>query len=143
MCLMLLQAGADPTIESGVGWTPLHNAISCGNTNVANIIKARCSPEFLESFDPSKPRNLFARETCASDSVNVFTQADICQGIKDGKYRKIVVLTGAGISVASGIPAFRTPTGIYSNPAMKNLFRPEIFSETPLAFYDAVRSEEH
>jgi len=37
------------------------------------------------------------------------------QGLKDKKYKNVVVLTGAGLSVASGIPDFRTPgTGLYS-----------------------------
>jgi superfamily I DNA/RNA helicase len=40
----------------------------------------------------------------------------LVQRIKEGKYRKIVVLTGAGISVSAGIPDFRSPgSGIYAN----------------------------
>ena len=34
----------------------------------------------------------------------------------DGKPRRVLVLTGAGVSVAAGIPDFRTPgTGLYDN----------------------------
>jgi NAD-dependent SIR2 family protein deacetylase len=35
--------------------------------------------------------------------------------LKNKKYNKVVFLTGAGLSVAAGIPDFRTPgTGLYS-----------------------------
>ena len=40
----------------------------------------------------------------------------LVDGLKNGKYRKILVMTGAGISVSAGIPDFRSPkTGIYDN----------------------------
>jgi NAD-dependent deacetylase sirtuin 2 len=44
----------------------------------------------------------------------------ICEGIRNGAYKNIVVLTGAGISVASGIPDFRSPGGLYKtlNPSL-------------------------
>ena len=35
--------------------------------------------------------------------------------MKTKEYKKVVVLTGAGLSVAAGIPDFRSPgTGLYS-----------------------------
>lgn len=62
--------------------------------------------------------------------------------LKNKEYKKIVVMTGAGISVSAGIPDFRSPkTGLYANLAKYNLPYPEaiftidFFKEQPEAFY--------
>eukprot|EP00826_Nyctotherus_ovalis_P001293 TRINITY_DN10190_c0_g8_i1.p1 TRINITY_DN10190_c0_g8~~TRINITY_DN10190_c0_g8_i1.p1 ORF type:complete len:416 (-),score=113.49 TRINITY_DN10190_c0_g8_i1:45-1292(-) len=59
-----------------------------------------------------------------------------------GEFKKIAVLTGAGISVNAGIPDFRTPgTGLYSQLAKYNLPYPEAvftlsyFAANPKPFY--------
>lgn len=71
-----------------------------------------------------------------------FTYDQLVDGLKNNKYKKIVVVTGAGISVAAGIPDFRSPkTGLYANLSQYNLPRPEsmfdieYFKEKPEAFY--------
>ncbi|KAK0656272.1 DHS-like NAD/FAD-binding domain-containing protein [Cercophora newfieldiana] len=68
--------------------------------------------------------------------------AAIAEHIKSGKARRIVVMTGAGISTAAGIPDFRSPeTGLYANLAKLNLPRPEsvfdlpFFRHNPKPFY--------
>ena len=71
-----------------------------------------------------------------------FTYDKLVNGFKTGKFKKVVVLTGAGISVSAGIPDFRSPkTGLYANLQKYNLPKPEsifdikYFKEKPEAFY--------
>ncbi len=48
---------------------------------------------------------------------------------------RIVFLTGAGISTESGIPDFRSPGGLYSDPANVNIFEIDAFLADPVHFY--------
>jgi len=57
-------------------------------------------------------------------------------------FKKVTVMTGAGISVSAGIPDFRSPgSGVYDNlkdfdlPTPEALFSLEYFKEKPEAFY--------
>ncbi|KAJ3430628.1 nad-dependent protein deacetylase sirtuin-2 [Anaeramoeba flamelloides] len=70
------------------------------------------------------------------------TFKSIAKGIRNGSYRKIIIMAGAGISVASGIPDFRSPkTGLYNNLKKYNLPYPEAifdiqyFVEKPQPFF--------
>ncbi|PQE32611.1 hypothetical protein CJF32_00004144 [Rutstroemia sp. NJR-2017a WRK4] len=85
-----------------------------------------------EQIDPNQPPKVLS-----SRSID-----GIAKFIKDGKAKKIVVMTGAGISTSAGIPDFRSPdTGIYANLAELDLPYPEavfdigFFRENPGPFY--------
>ena len=76
------------------------------------------------------------------DSPNNFSYDDLVNGLRDGKYKSIMVMTGAGISVSAGIPDFRSPgTGLYDNLKEYNLPYPEAiftldyFLDKPEPFY--------
>lgn len=53
--------------------------------------------------------------------------------------REIAVLTGAGISTASGIPDFRSAGGLYSDPNAENIFDLGAFRRDPSHFYRFAR----
>jgi NAD-dependent deacetylase sirtuin 2 len=54
----------------------------------------------------------------------------VAQYIKSGACKRIIVMTGAGVSVAAGIPDFRTPgSGLYYNLQKYNLPVPEAIFE--------------
>ena len=53
--------------------------------------------------------------------------------------RELAVLTGAGISTASGIPDFRSASGLYSRPGGANVFELDAFDRDPSYFYRFAR----
>lgn len=54
--------------------------------------------------------------------------------------RSIAVLTGAGMSTASGIPDFRSASGIYSDEGNVNVFDLDAFYRDPSIFYRFARA---
>ncbi len=52
---------------------------------------------------------------------------------------RIVALTGAGISTGSGVPDFRSASGIYSNSQNVNVFDLNAFIRNPAIFYTFAR----
>jgi NAD-dependent SIR2 family protein deacetylase len=68
--------------------------------------------------------------------------AGVASLISSGKARRIIVMTGAGVSVSAGIPDFRTPgTGLYSQLERFGLPEPEavfsigFFKKNPKPFH--------
>lgn len=54
----------------------------------------------------------------------------VAEAIRSGAVKRIVVMSGAGISVSAGIPDFRSPgTGLYDNLQKYNLPTPEAIFE--------------
>ncbi len=69
-------------------------------------------------------REDMSEEKLAGELKNLITRAE-----------KIVFLTGAGISTESGIPDFRSPGGLYSDPENANVFEIGAFLAAPDRFY--------
>lgn len=58
------------------------------------------------------------------------------------EYRNIVILTGAGISAESGIPVFRSETGLWENHRVDDVATPEGYDrnhQLVIDFYDGMR----
>jgi NAD-dependent deacetylase len=53
------------------------------------------------------------------------------RAIRQNKPRKVVVLTGAGVSADSGIPTFRGPGGLWRDYRPEDLATPEAFRRDP------------
>lgn len=73
--------------------------------------------------------------------------ASVARLVKLGRCKNIVVVAGAGISTASGIPDFRTPgTGLYANlekysiPYPEAIFNIDYFSNDPQPFFSLAKA---
>ncbi|TGJ83381.1 hypothetical protein E0Z10_g5393 [Xylaria hypoxylon] len=81
-------------------------------------------------------------EDTRPDTLSDRSISAVADLIKSGRAKRIVVMTGAGISTAAGIPDFRSPkTGLYHNLARLDLPHPEavfeidFFRNNPRPFY--------
>ncbi|OBT63837.1 hypothetical protein VE03_06600 [Pseudogymnoascus sp. 23342-1-I1] len=81
-------------------------------------------------------------EALPSQTLKDRTIGSVASHLKSDKVKRVVVLTGAGISTSAGIPDFRSPdTGLYSNLARLDLPYPEavfdisFFRQNPAPFY--------
>jgi len=61
--------------------------------------------------------------------------AGVARRIREGRSRNIVVLVGAGASTAAGIPDFRSPMGLWSQEATRELFSNKGFHARPEDFW--------
>ncbi|GAA6027305.1 hypothetical protein JCM8097_002577 [Rhodosporidiobolus ruineniae] len=90
------------------------------------------------SSPSKKPHRAFPHLSAADKP----TLEDVARLIRDGKAKNIIVMAGAGISTAAGIPDFRSPgTGLYDNlqkyqlPYPEAIFDIDYLEERPEAFY--------
>lgn len=54
----------------------------------------------------------------------------------EGTYKRIVILTGAGVSAESGIDTFRGPDGIWSKVRLEDVGTPDAFRRNPQYVHD-------
>ncbi|TID22473.1 NAD-dependent histone deacetylase SIR2 like protein [Venturia nashicola] len=105
-------------------------------------------PNLKPSRKPSKSRKMGQESSMPLDpsvpptSLKARDLDSVAKHIKSGNAKRIVVMSGAGISTSAGIPDFRSPgTGLYSNLARLNLpyaeavFSIDYFRKKPEAFY--------
>ncbi|KAL6106938.1 uncharacterized protein ACO6RY_10688 [Pungitius sinensis] len=85
--------------------------------------------------------------TSAARASSLGGLASVARLVKLGRCKNVVVVAGAGISTASGIPDFRTPgTGLYANlekyniPYPEAIFNIDYFSNDPQPFFSLAKA---
>ncbi|XP_016091808.1 NAD-dependent protein deacetylase sirtuin-3-like [Sinocyclocheilus grahami] len=99
-----------------------------------------------KSYQSSSPSAKAVLSSLSGSSVPRGALDTIGRLMKLGRVRNIVVVAGAGISTASGIPDFRTPgTGLYANlakydiPYPEAIFNIDYFSDNPHPFFSLAK----
>ena len=74
----------------------------------------------------------------------VFTYEKFTNGLKNGQFKRALVMTGPGISASAGVPDLMSPiTAKMANislPEPKSLFDLKYFQEKPEAFYKVAKT---
>ncbi|XP_004553451.1 NAD-dependent protein deacetylase sirtuin-3-like isoform X2 [Maylandia zebra] len=108
----------------------------------------KASSDSVPAPQPSAPRS--DQTAPSSPAVKSSSQgglASVARLVKLGRCKNVVVVAGAGISTASGIPDFRTPgTGLYANlekyniPYPEAIFNIDYFSNDPQPFFSLAKA---
>jgi NAD-dependent deacetylase sirtuin 2 len=126
--------GADSTVEDKNGLSPSKDITGE-------------QEELIDLFDRNLRLSEAKTEVKAKDAIVTlsFTEGtikELADLIKSDKCQNIIIMAGAGISTAAGIPDFRSPgTGLYSNlqkynlPYPEAIFDIEYFMEDPEPFF--------
>jgi len=151
----LLAARADPTAEEDGGWTAAHFAAKHADKQLGkelllvlreSVIASTC---FWSSLDLGKERDTSNRKYLmrrgGAHRIPLQDRHDVLRGnvsmagiaarIAEGRTRHIVVILGAGSSTSAGIPDFRSPMGLLTQSATRDLFSLDGFVAHPETFW--------
>jgi len=149
----LLAAAADPTCEDESGFTAVHYAVAAGHGGKDMVStlwdSALATPAFWTGLDLDRKRDTSnskylsrrgdhhripkeMREDVLRGKISLH---GVAQRLLEGRSCRVVALIGAGASTAAGIPDFRSPLGLWSQPATRELFSLEGFLAQPEAFW--------
>ncbi|XP_075998369.1 NAD-dependent protein deacetylase sirtuin-3 isoform X2 [Genypterus blacodes] len=99
-----------------------------------------------EAGQPSGSRTALITQPASASRAASRGLASVARLVKLGRCKNVVVVAGAGISTASGIPDFRTPgTGLYANlerysiPFPEAIFNIDYFSNDPQPFFSLAK----
>ncbi|XP_029908787.1 NAD-dependent protein deacetylase sirtuin-3 [Myripristis murdjan] len=113
-------------------------------TGEENMFESAGDP--VAAGQPSGSRSSQGTPSASVKSSSRGGLASVARLVKLGRCKNIVVVAGAGISTASGIPDFRTPgTGLYANlkqyniPYPEAIFNIDYFSNDPQPFFSLAK----
>lgn len=105
----------------------------------ADMYGALCRAKFPAEAVPEP----VAPAAAAAAAPPSLTRSELISGLKSKRFNKVLVVSGAGISRAAGIPDFRSPDGLYATlrtygvdvPTPTAVFSLDYFKLNPTPFY--------
>eukprot|EP00746_Dinoflagellata_sp_MGD_P004266 gnl/MRDRNA2_/MRDRNA2_108223_c0_seq1.p1 gnl/MRDRNA2_/MRDRNA2_108223_c0~~gnl/MRDRNA2_/MRDRNA2_108223_c0_seq1.p1 ORF type:complete len:361 (-),score=73.01 gnl/MRDRNA2_/MRDRNA2_108223_c0_seq1:53-1135(-) len=112
---------------------PLCEGESLAESSTLTSTESDDSHANSDTFDSACLTFAECHDSTGSDG-NLEGVAEIAEGLRTGSIRRVVVCTGAGISVSSGIPDFRSPGGLFERirEELGEIF-PEVLQEPEIA----------